>query len=181
MLLADKYRDVGVILKPLDMDFRLCNSITDSVLRAACMQYSIFFTAIREEDPAICANYGNDIHSLAVWPERLYRGDINAKHYWESLTFLRPYQACMTVLALKRNDVALCNAINNTLPDPGLGTDCITSFDDVQLVGMRGVTDIAFKRFLCAEFDSRRYSLTGNFNRFHALGEGIRVYRSACE
>jgi hypothetical protein len=50
-MLADKGKDLHVILKPLDIDYRRCNSITDDIRRAACLQYSIFFTAIREAVP----------------------------------------------------------------------------------------------------------------------------------
>lgn len=177
-VLIDKGNDVQIILRPLDIDHRLCNSITDESRKASCLLFSSFFSAIREGDPDICNAY--DLRSVKHSQGR--KKDF--LQYWEGIPFLRQKDTCITMVALKTNNAALCARLDHT-EDGYDGTkrkhDCLDTFTSKDTVGMIGVSSEKFQHAICSEHDWSKNEERYRRYMTNAFDRGIFLYRKTCK
>jgi hypothetical protein len=182
-VMMNKGNDLHIVLRPLNIDYRLCNSISDNARRSDCLQYAYFFSAIRERDPSICNNYS--FFGYFDELEKLKR--LGVLSYSENLAFISRREACTTMVALLKNDKGVCDSLTDgrsSIDDERSRTlerrksECLAAFEDPDMTGMLGTTNEEFRRFVCTRLDWK-----GRENRDGTqspLVQGINLYRWSC-
>jgi len=178
-VLIDKGKDVQIILRPLDIDYRLCNSITDKSRRFACLRYSSFYSAIREGDPAICNNYDRGAKQTNYAGNRK-----DVLWYWEGISFHYEKDACITMVALRTNNKKLCDTLykrEDGFDGAGRKNKCLAAFEGPDMSGMIGVSDGEFRQFICNEHDWRQNEERYRLYLANAFDHGIFLYKKTCK